>query len=79
MSQIAKPQRITNKAAHRAKWISDTQLFQRINGVEESSEAELGAAYDAMKTKRRISAGENADTHLTIARLAREAGKNRQN
>lgn len=68
-----------SRAARRAKWIADTQMFQRISGVQESNETELGIEYDNMKAKSKRYAESSAESHLMIAQAARQAGENRKN
>ncbi len=59
------------------KWINDTQMFQRIAGVNQSTTEELSKDWDTFNPKRKKFFSENIATHRIIQDAAIRAGKAR--
>lgn len=53
------------------EWIKETQMFQRIAKVNESTYEELALDWDSWNNKQRISNLDHIKTHRTIQRIAR--------
>lgn len=70
----------SKKEIQKSKWIEDTQMFQRVAGVEESTTDELSSVWDSMKTNKvKDFNAENMTTHRIIQDAAIQAGKARNN
>ena len=68
------------KEADKCKqWIEETQMFQRIAGIKESSFEDLEADWKSFNKKQREFNSRHTSTHLTILKMGKEAGKNRRN
>lgn len=81
----AKPEESTmrtapGKPAPRAleRWIEDTQMFQRIAGVNVSSKEDLTREWENMKNKTRRFAVDNIREHRIIQDMAVRAAKGRR-
>lgn len=66
--------------AKKERWIADTQMFQRIAKVQESTTEELSEAWDSMKTNKvREFNANNIATNRIIQDAAIRAGNGRKN
>lgn len=69
----------SEREAQKVKWIEDTQMFQRIAGVTETTTEELASVWESMHNKARDFNAENMTTHRIIQDAAIRAGERRNN
>lgn len=70
----------TEREAQKARWIADTQMFQRIAKVNESTTEVLAAAWESMKNNKvKDFNANNIATNRIIQDAAIRAGNGRKN
>lgn len=63
---------MNKRQQERQQWIEDTQMFQRVAKVPETSAEALGADWDSWNKPRKVREAESAATHRGIIEMCQK-------